>query len=76
MEERPVGIGALLMQNLSRVHAHSTEQLPLASAQASYPLLIIQAGLGLVLPDYTTLCEALASYGYTSLWASASQSVV
>lgn len=69
MEERPVGIGALLMQNLSRVHAHSTEQLPLASAQASYPLLIIQAGLGLVLPDYTTLCEALASYGYISLWA-------
>jgi hypothetical protein len=62
--EHVAGIGALLMQNLARVHAHSTEQLPLASAQASYPVLIMQPGLGPVLPDYTTLCEALASYGY------------
>jgi predicted dienelactone hydrolase len=58
------GVGALLMQNLAKVRAHSTSQLPLASAQASYPVLIMQPGLGPVLPDYTTLCEALARYGY------------
>jgi predicted dienelactone hydrolase len=62
--EHVAGIGTLLMQNFARVLAHSTTGLPLATAQASYPLLIMQPGLGPVLPDYTTLCEALASYGY------------
>lgn len=58
------GAGTLLMQNPARIYAHSIAGLPLATARASYPLLIVQPGLGPVLPDYTTLCEALASYGY------------
>lgn len=62
--EQEVGVGALLMQNLARVQGHSIEQLPLSTAQTTYPVLIMQPGLGPILADYTTLCETLASYGY------------
>jgi predicted dienelactone hydrolase len=62
--EQDAGIGRLLMQNLVHVQDHSFEQLPLSADKPTYPLLIMQPGLGPVLADYTTLCETLASYGY------------
>jgi hypothetical protein len=62
--QRDAGLGLLLRQDLARVHSHSYPDLPLASAREIYPLLILQPGLGPILPDYTTLAEALASSGY------------
>ena len=54
----------MLRQNPARVTAHSAQQPPLAAEQPRYPLLILQPGLGPILPDYTTLAESLASAGY------------
>lgn len=62
--ERSLGVGTLFTQDFDHVHGHSTEGVPLAAAQTTYPVLIMQPGLGPALPDYTTLCENLASYGY------------
>ncbi len=61
---RQRGAGILLMQNLKQVHTHSFEGLRLSGGQRRYPALILQPGLGPILPDYTTLAESLASYGY------------
>ncbi|MGE5222936.1 MAG: alpha/beta hydrolase family protein [Omnitrophica WOR_2 bacterium] len=62
--EHNAGAGALLRQNLAHVHSHSILGLRLSTRQAAYPVLLMQPGLGPILPDYTTLCESLASYGY------------
>jgi hypothetical protein len=62
--EQVSGIGTLLMQSYAHVRSHSTADLALSTAQASYPVLIMQPGLGPVIADYTTLAETLASYGY------------
>jgi len=37
---------------------------PLAAAPSAFPVLVLQPGLGPILPDYTTLSEDLASRGY------------
>ena len=62
--EQMDGLGRLLMQNFAHVHSCSLAQPPLSAAQSAYPLLIMQPGLGPTIPDYTTLGELLASYGY------------
>jgi len=36
----------------------------LSAAQSTYPVILMQPGLGPSIPDYTTLGETLASYGY------------
>ncbi len=74
--ERDEGFGILLKQNLDRVQGHSTEQLPLSGVQGSYPVLIMQPGLGPILPDYTTLAELLASYGYIVVGSTPTESSV
>ena len=53
--EQASGAGKLLMQNLTHVHSHSIARAPLATDQASFPVIIMQPGLGPILPDYTTL---------------------
>lgn len=62
--EQAIGVGALLTQNLARVQGHSIAHPALADDKAAYPLLVMQPGLGPAMPDYTTIAETLASYGY------------
>lgn len=62
--EKAIGIGRLLMQNPAHVRAHSLAGPPLSAAQRTYPVILMQPGLGPSIPDYTTLGETLASYGY------------
>lgn len=58
------GIGILIERQLSKIQAHSYENARLDSAQAAYPVLIMEPGLGPAIPDYTILAENLASHGY------------
>jgi predicted dienelactone hydrolase len=46
------------------VRTHSSEDVPIASGQQSYPVVIVRAGSGALVADYTTLAEDLASHGY------------
>jgi hypothetical protein len=62
--QQPQVLAQFLLQDLSVVQAHAVQGAPLATAQATYPVLVLQPGLGPILPDYTTLAEDLASRGY------------
>ncbi len=62
--QQPYVLAQLLLQDPSVVQPHAVLAAPLATAQAAYPVLVFQPGLGPVLPDYTTLAEDLASRGY------------
>lgn len=53
-----------LTQRASSIRIHSFADAPLSSAQASYPVLIMQPGMGRIPADYTVLAESLASHGY------------
>jgi predicted dienelactone hydrolase len=61
---RDQGIGILIERDLTAIRTHSFEEAPLAKNQASYPVLIMEPGLGPAIPDYTVLAENLASQGY------------
>jgi predicted dienelactone hydrolase len=58
------GVGILIERELTAIRTHSFENAPLANDQASYPVLIMEPGLGPAIPDYTVLAEDLASHGY------------
>jgi dienelactone hydrolase len=58
------GFGILIESELTKIKTHSFADAPLASQQSKYPLLIMQPGMGPVIPDYTVLAENLASHGY------------
>jgi predicted dienelactone hydrolase len=62
--QQPAILAQFLLQDLSVVQPHAVQGAPLATAQAIYPVLVLQPGLGPILPDYTTLAEDLASRGY------------
>jgi len=62
--QQPAALAQFLVQDPAVVHAHAILNAPLASGQATYPVLVLQHGLGPILPDYTTLAEDLASRGY------------
>ncbi len=62
--QQPAALAQLLLQDLSVVQPHAMLGAPLAIAPAPYPVLVLQPGLGPILPDYTTLAEDLASRGY------------
>lgn len=53
-----------LTQRASSISTHSFADAPLSSAQASYPVLMMQPGMGRIPADYTVLAESLASHGY------------
>ncbi len=57
------GIGALLFQTVSAIHDRATDAPP-SSAGALFPVLIMEPGLGPIIPEYATLAEDLASRGY------------
>jgi dienelactone hydrolase len=62
--QRGVVLTKLLGRDLSRVHAHSIRDAELSSAQHSYPVVLMRAGLAAQVTNYTSLAEDLASHGY------------
>lgn len=57
------GLGSLFFQEIDSIHAHATNA-GLASQGGEFPVLVMEPGLGLLIPEYTTLAENLASWGY------------
>lgn len=62
--QQPEILAQLLVQDPSVVQPHARLAAPLAAAPAAFPVLVLQPGLGPILPDYTALAEDLASRGY------------
>jgi predicted dienelactone hydrolase len=58
------GIGILIERQLTKIRNHSYENAALDRTQPTYPVLIMEPGLGPAIPDYTVLAENLASHGY------------
>jgi predicted dienelactone hydrolase len=58
------GLGILIERELTAIRTHSFENANLANGQPTYPVLIMEPGLGPAIPDYTVLAEDLASQGY------------
>jgi dienelactone hydrolase len=58
------GLGSVLFQSATSIHAHAFANVPVSSEEDSYPVLIFEPGLGPTVSDYTTLLEDLASHGY------------
>ena len=58
------GIGRLVDYEFTGIRTHSYNSLPLAKAQAAYPVLVMEPGMGPMASDYTVLAENLASRGY------------
>ena len=57
-------IGSLLNRDLSKIRVHSLRDPAVASGQPAYPVLIMRAGSGALVANFTTLAEDLASHGY------------
>jgi predicted dienelactone hydrolase len=57
-------INDLLTHDSVLVRTHSVPDLPVSLEQRSYPVVVIRAGSGALVADYTTLAEDLASHGY------------
>ena len=64
VRDRDLGIGVLLDRNFASIQTHSFADAPLASAPSSYPVLIMEPGMGPIPTDYTVMAENLASQGY------------
>lgn len=55
----PVGLGE---SSFDAVHDHSLDDASVAAGR--FPVVVLEPGLGLSAPQYTTLAENLASHGY------------
>jgi len=58
------GIGMFLEHDFASIHTHSFADVSLAKARDPFPVIIMQPGMGPVIPDYTVFAENLASQGY------------
>jgi dienelactone hydrolase len=58
------GMGVLLERNFASIQTHSFADVTLADASSSYPILIMEPGMGPLPTDYTVMAENLASHGY------------
>ncbi len=58
------GLLGWLTHDLSRVHAHSTDNGEVLPAEAPYPVAILRGGASAPVVNYTTIAEDLASHGY------------
>ncbi len=58
------GIGVFLERDYALIQTHSYLDAPVSDRQSSYPILILQPGMGPAIPDYTVFAENLASHGY------------
>lgn len=57
-------IGRYLERNLSTIRTHSYADVSLTNAEDTYPVIVMQPGMGRVPTDYTVYAENLASHGY------------
>lgn len=55
----PAGLGET---SFADVHDHSYADVPVAGGH--FPVVVLEPGMGLAAPQYTTLAEELASHGY------------
>jgi predicted dienelactone hydrolase len=62
--DKDQGIGRFIESNFQSIQIHSFENIPIATSQSTYPVIIMQPGMGLVPTDYTVFAENLASHGY------------
>ncbi|MGD0003411.1 MAG: hypothetical protein ABSE06_04195, partial [Anaerolineaceae bacterium] len=62
--DKDQGIGRLVEFEFTGIRTHSFNSLPLARAQAVYPVLVMEPGMGPMASDYTVLAENLSSHGY------------
>jgi predicted dienelactone hydrolase len=62
--EADQGVGILIEHNLSLIQTHSFEGAPLASTPNTFPVLVMEPGMGPMATDYTVFAENLASHGY------------
>lgn len=62
--DKSQGLGILIEHNFKSIVTNSYENTPIASAQSSYPVLIMEPGYGPAAADYTIIAENLASNGY------------
>jgi hypothetical protein len=58
------GAGRLIEHEFTGILTHAYSGLAVSTAQAAYPVLVMQPGMGPAAPDYTVLAENLASHGY------------
>ncbi|HEX3008372.1 MAG TPA: dienelactone hydrolase family protein [Bacteroidales bacterium] len=64
ISERQGLISGLFTRKLSKVKSHSIIEAKLPSGNNTYPVILIKAGFGSRITDYTTYAEDLASNGY------------
>lgn len=57
-------INSLVTRDAAVIETHSVPDLPVSPVHSSYPVVIIRAGSGAQIANYTTLAEDLASHGY------------
>jgi predicted dienelactone hydrolase len=57
-------IGRFIESNFQSIQTHSFENISIATSQNTYPVIVMQPGMGPVPTDYTVLAENLASHGY------------
>jgi dienelactone hydrolase len=62
--DKDQGIGRFVESDFSSIQTHSFENVPLAKSPSTYPVIIMQPGMGPVPTDYTVFAENLASHGY------------
>jgi predicted dienelactone hydrolase len=62
--DKDQGIGRLIEHEFTGIITHSYTGLAPAGAQAAYPVLVMQPGMGPMASDYTVFAENLASHGY------------
>jgi predicted dienelactone hydrolase len=58
------GIGKYIESDTSAIQTHSFENIPVSGSQTTYPVILMQPGMGPGPADYTIFAENLASYGY------------
>lgn len=64
MRSADLGLGVLAEHYFGAIRTHSYDNVPIAKSESSFPLLIMQPGMGPGVSDYTILAENLASHGY------------
>ena len=56
------GLAGLGETSFQSIHTHSQSQLSVAAGR--FPIVVLEPGMGLSAPQYTTLAENIASHGY------------
>jgi len=63
-EKDQSGLNGILTHKLTNVQTNSHTNVPLAGTQKTYPVIILEPGLGRASYDYSSIAEDLASHGY------------